>query len=725
LNASIASRRDSPETKRIALAIGLLILAAAAFCRAASAQTVAAPVGHPDSYDVTVNIVRIVDAPGVLANDETVKGRDGRGRSDLRAQLIADVGNGALMLNPDGSFVYSPAPDFAGSDEFTYIASDGVASTAETLVTLNVSAAQPAVPIAMDDAYSVMQGIVLEVAAPGILENDLKVTGKEGRGRQALSARLVTATAHGELALGGDGSFAFTPDPDFIGIDSFTYDIYDGVARSDPATVTVTVDGNAGNAAPVVAAGADQIVEAGTMVVLDGTVTDDGLPLDPGLVVTAWSVTGGPGSVSFADAAAVDTTAGFTGDGIYVLRLTASDGELVAFDEITVTVNPAPAPNAAPVVVSDSYVVSQGTSLVIEAPGLLANDSDPDGDALTAILQTGASNGALQFGSDGSFVYVPQAGFVGDDGFSYRATDGSLESDTASVSLQVVGGEPAPEAVPDAYESTGQSLMSVSAPGVLKNDRRVTGPAGKDREPLTAGLVETTAYGDLTLGADGSFAYLPQPGFAGVDSFRYQAFDGTSLSNVASVTITVSSSNRPPTISGTPITLITPNEFYEFIPTANDPDGDLVSFTVSKLPSWATFDAVTGAITGIPTTDDVGIHGPISIIASDGDAEAWLEFFEIAVAVRSGLNLLIGWQPPALNENGSELVDLSGYRIRVWDGTTFPHEFQSLQVDVQDPAAATYSLDLPWQGVWRIAMTAYNTSGTESRLSEIIPVIVE
>jgi hypothetical protein len=88
-----------------------------------------------------------------------------------------------------------------------------------------------------------------------------------------------------------------------------------------------------------VSAGADQSVVLPSSASLDGTVGDDGLPADPGEVTTTWSEASGPGAVTFADAAAVDTTASFSEPGTYVLRLTADDGELTAVDEVTVNVS--------------------------------------------------------------------------------------------------------------------------------------------------------------------------------------------------------------------------------------------------------------------------------------------------------------------------------------------------------------------------------------------------
>jgi uncharacterized protein YjiK len=104
------------------------------------------------------------------------------------------------------------------------------------------------------------------------------------------------------------------------------------------------VDYSAGpvtNRAPTVDAGTDRSVVLPNAVSLDGTVTDDGLPAPPGAVTTTWSAVSGPGTVTFGNANAVDTTATFSGQGNYVLRLTATDGELTTFDEVAVDAQPA------------------------------------------------------------------------------------------------------------------------------------------------------------------------------------------------------------------------------------------------------------------------------------------------------------------------------------------------------------------------------------------------
>jgi hypothetical protein len=98
----------------------------------------------------------------------------------------------------------------------------------------------------------------------------------------------------------------------------------------------------------------------------------------------------------------------------------------------------APSASAAdPVAVDDSYQVAQDAELSVTAPGVLANDTDADGDSLTAILTSSPVNGFLGLQSDGAFSYTPQAGFYGTDSFSYQAHDGATVSNDAIVTITV------------------------------------------------------------------------------------------------------------------------------------------------------------------------------------------------------------------------------------------------------------------------------------------------
>ena len=145
--------------------------------------------------------------------------------------------------------------------------------------------------------------------------------------------------------------------------------------------------------------------------------------------------------------------------------------------------------------------------------------------------------------ANGSFSYTPAADFTGSDGFSYRASDGSLTSNVATVTISVSAVNDAPVAAGDAYGTAEDTVATVTGPGVFGND---TDPDG---DPLIAVLVTGPSHGSLTLNANGSFSYTPAPDITGSDVFTYRASDGSLTSNVATVTLSVSAVNDAPTVT--------------------------------------------------------------------------------------------------------------------------------------------------------------------------------
>jgi VCBS repeat-containing protein len=199
--------------------------------------------------------------------------------------------------------------------------------------------------------------------------------------------------------------------------------------------------------------------------------------------------------------------------------------------------------NQAPTAAADAYSTAEDTTLTVPAPGVLANDSDPDNNPLTAVTVTGPSHGTLTLNANGSFVYTPTANYNGPDSFTYRASDGTLTSNLATVSLTVTPVNDAPTAVDDTYSTAEDTPLTMAAPGVLGNDSDLDGDA------LSAVVALGPSHGSLTLNADGSLTYIPAANYNGSDSFTYRASDGALESNLATVTITVSAVNDPPTVT--------------------------------------------------------------------------------------------------------------------------------------------------------------------------------
>ena len=147
-----------------------------------------------------------------------------------------------LVLCTGATCRYVPAPNFNGTDTFTYTVSDGNGGEKQATVSITISAENDA-PAAEDDTWTSSEDGPLTVAAPGLLDNDDDVDGDD------LTVRLVSGVDHGELDLRPDGSFEYVPDRDFNGLDSFTYQANDGGADSEPVTVKLRV--TAVNDAPV------------------------------------------------------------------------------------------------------------------------------------------------------------------------------------------------------------------------------------------------------------------------------------------------------------------------------------------------------------------------------------------------------------------------------------------------------------------------------------------
>src|SRR5262249_58120311 len=137
--------------------------------------------------------------------------------------------------------------------------------------------------------------------------------------------------------------------------------------------------------------------------------------------------------------------------------------------------------------------------------------SGGEGSTLTAILVAGPTHGTLTLNANGSFSYTPSANYNGPDSFSYKVSDGSLDSNVATVLLTVNPVNDFPTANNDSYVVAEDNVLTVAALGVLANDSDVDG------DTLTASLVSSPTHGSLAFNADGSFTYTPNANYNGTD----------------------------------------------------------------------------------------------------------------------------------------------------------------------------------------------------------------
>ena len=280
------------------------------------------PVAEDDFYDTEVNQELDINVPGVLENDTDADGDD----LTIVSFDSTTTGGGTVLLDPDGSFVYTPQEEFEGEDTFTYEVSDGNGGTDTATVTIQVVKQENSAPLAADDQYSIDAGTELIIEAPGVLAND-----SDPDGDPLTVAGFDVTNTQGNVVVNTDGSLTYTPAIDSAGTDSFTYMVSDGNGNTDTAVVFININ------------------------------------------------------------------------------------------KVIPENNP-------PIAVDDEFTTDQDLEMEITDPeeGILANDSDPDGDLIAALeVNDGITDqgGRISVRSDGTLVYVPGLGYTGTDTYEYTICD--------------------------------------------------------------------------------------------------------------------------------------------------------------------------------------------------------------------------------------------------------------------------------------------------------------
>lgn len=157
------------------------------------------------------------------------------------------------------------------------------------------------------------------------------------------------------------------------------------------------------------------------------------------------------------------------------------------------------------------------------------------------------------------------------------------------------------------------------------------------------------------------------------------------------------------------------NTSYSYTPTASDPNGDVLTFTIENMPPWASFNAATGQLSGTPAPADVRSYPNIRIRVSDGELTTSLAAFTINVVATSAGAATLSWSPPTQNADGSSLSDLAGYRV-YW-GTT--QGSYSNSVTVLNPGVASHMVEQLTPATYYFVVTAIDNSGNESQYSNV------
>jgi VCBS repeat-containing protein len=512
------------------------------------------PVAGDDAADVSEDSAG--DTVDVLGNDTDAENQT------LTVTAVDTTGTTGTVTNNGTDVTYDPNGMFealgagqSDTDTFTYTVTDSQGGTRVATVTITVTGVNDT-PDAVDDAADTDEDTA--TAPVDVLGNDT-----DAEGAVTVTSIDTTGTV-GTVQDNLDGTVTYDPNGQFEalpagqdGTDTFTYTVTDAQGATDTATVTITVHGV--NDKPVAGDDAADVSEdsAGDTVDVLGNDTD---AENQTLTVTGVDTTGTTGTVTNNGTdVTYDPNGQFEGLAVGetdedTFTYTVSDsqgGTRVA--TVTITVN---GQNDTPDAVDDAYQTLQDTQLVVSAPGVLANDTDADGDTLSVPIAGGASNGDVEINPNGAFTYMPDAGYTGPDSFTYTVDDGHDGFDTATVNITVVPPNAAPTAdgVPEA-DATGNEdggAINITLTGHdADDDDALVFTAGT----ATNGLVTVPANTDCATTVNvctATVTYTPNANFNGTDSFTYTVDDGTVESDPATVHVVVNAVNDVPSFTKGP-----------------------------------------------------------------------------------------------------------------------------------------------------------------------------
>jgi uncharacterized repeat protein (TIGR01451 family) len=289
-------------------------------------------------------------------------------------------------------------------------------------------------------------------------------------------------------------------------------------------------------------------------------------------------------------------------NGVAIITYTITDGNGGTSNAtITVTIQSV---NDRPVAANDTYSTPEDTTLSVAASGVLANDTDIDGDALSAVLISGPLHGTLTLTNNGGFLYTPALNYNGPDSFTYQASDGSTNSATATVNINVTPVNDPPVANPDTATTPEDTAVTIP---VLTND---TDPEGT---PLTIAGASTTNGTVSVVGTN--LVFTPGANFAGTVTLTYTNSDGASFASTT-VTVTVTRSADIAVIKTGPASLLAGANFsYTIVVTNLGPSIASNVVVFDDLPTNLVFVSASG---GGVFSNNLVVWPPVAALVEQG-----------------------------------------------------------------------------------------------------------
>ena len=504
-----------------------------------------------------------------------------------------------------------------------------------------------------------------------------------------------------------NGMLSGTPSDAEVGsYDNLRISVSDGVNVTEGNAFRIVVNPRdtppPANRPPVISGDPSTSLLTGQSYDFTPTASDpDGQPL-------SFSIAGRPAWASFdGDTGRLAGTpvAGMEGDYANI-RIGVSDGtDSASLPAFAITVSTPAAPNRPPVIGGSPATTGREGVPYSFTP----TASDPDGDSLTFGISNRPSWASFST-SSGRLAGTPPAGSAASfSGIAITVSDGSVVTSLPSFSISVAANrEPTISGSPATTVTAGQSYNFTPTASDPDGDLLSFSISNK---PSWASLSATT----------GRLSGTPSIAQAGMyESIQISVSDGMLTRALPSFEIEVEVANRPPVISGSPATSIVEGQSYSFIPTASDPDGDSLTFSVSNRPPWAAFSTATGRLSGTPDAGAVGDYPNIQIRVSDGLLQASLAAFSIDVEQSANGTATISWTPPTTRTDGSPLTNLAGFRLRYGNSAgNYPN-----MITIPNPGVTTYLVENLARGTYYFVIAAYDSTGNESENSNTSPLFI-
>ena len=426
--------------------------------------------------------------------------------------ILSNPANGSVALN-DAIASYTPNDNWNGTDTFTFEATDN--RNART----NVATATIIVNPINDPPISENEGIETDEDTPvrtGFSSSDV-----EG---DALTYVIVSQPSNGTITIDNSNSEPglYTPNENFNGTDSFTYKANDGIEDGNTATATVEI--NSVNDAPIAEDGnvsTNEIkFEQLTFALQASDVDEDELSFR-----IVQNVSNGTTSIDGNQVTYVPNQDWHGSDG---LTFVANDG-VIDSNTATVVIGVTPV-NDAPVVDDIAVETLEDTAVSFQF-----SFTEVDNDNLTFLLVSNPVNGTISI--DGAIAtFTPNENWNGTDSFTYKANDGSLDSNIATVSITV-------ESINDAPVS---SDISTSTDEDIKLDGITLSASDVDDDDLTFSIVQSSSNASISFVTSNVISYIPNTNFNGIDTFTFKANDGILDSTPSTITVSVNPVNDSP-----------------------------------------------------------------------------------------------------------------------------------------------------------------------------------